>query len=270
MTPGQRAEALIAELGIRDPRDLDVEAIAFDAGVTVRYAPLIGCEATLVGLGARAIATIRNSPVRGRERFSIGHELGHWELHRGRSFRCGVDEPSLNLESNVVLEREADEFASHLLMPKPLFNPVVRAFKFPTIAQIQEVAETFQSSQSATLIRLAKVDTLPVIVACYSLEKRLWYCAAPQIPRRWLLKSMLDSDSFAHELLTRGTPTLVPRKQSADAWFENDDAEKYELLEQCVPGMPGKVLVTLYMSDGEMLDADYDRDVAFRFARKGQ
>ncbi|MES1264289.1 MAG: hypothetical protein ABUU24_01405, partial [Variovorax sp.] len=104
MTPGQRAEARIAELGIRDPGDLDVEAIAFDAGVSVRYAPLIGCEATLVGFGARAIATIRNSPVRGRERFSIGHGLAHWELHRGRSFRCGVDEPSLNLESDVALE----------------------------------------------------------------------------------------------------------------------------------------------------------------------
>ena len=85
MTPGQRAEARIAELGIRDPGDLDVEAIAVDAGVSVRYEPLNGCEATLVGVGNRAIATIRKSPVRGRERFSIGHELAHWELHRGRS-----------------------------------------------------------------------------------------------------------------------------------------------------------------------------------------
>jgi hypothetical protein len=264
MSPGQQAEARIAELGIRDPKDLDVEAIAIDAGVSVRFAPLIGCEATLVGFGTRAIATIRHSPVRGRERFSIGHELAHWELHRGKSFRCGVDEPALNLESNVALEREADEFASHLLMPRPLFNPVVRSFKWPSIAQVQKVAETFQTSQSATLIRLAKVDTLPVIIACYSLQKRLWYCAAPHVPRRWRLKSMLDADSFAHELLTRGTPTLIPRKQSADAWFENDDAEKYELLEQCVTGMPGKTLVTLYLSDGEMLDAEYDRDVAFR------
>ncbi|HEU5136431.1 MAG TPA: ImmA/IrrE family metallo-endopeptidase [Steroidobacteraceae bacterium] len=264
MTPGQRAEARIAELGIRDPKDLDVEAIAIDAGVSVRYAPLIGCEATLVGFGARAIATIRKSPVRGRERFSIGHELAHWELHRGKSFRCGVDEPALNLESNVALEREADEFASHLLMPRPLFNPVVRSFKWPTIAQIHEVAEVFQSSQAATMIRLAKVDTLPVIVACYSLEKRLWYCAAPHVPGRWRLKSMLDRDSFAHELLTRGAQTLVPRKQSADAWFENDDAEKHELLEQCVPGMPGRVMVTLYLSDEEMFEVGYDPDVKWR------
>lgn len=260
MTPGQRAEARIAELGIRDPEDLDVEAIAADAGVAVRYESLDGCEATLVGFGRRAIATVRRSAVRGRERFSVGHELAHWELHRGRSFRCRVDEPVLNLESNVVLEREADEFSSHLLMPKPLFNPRVLAQRWPTIAQLQDIAETFQTSQAATLIRLARVDTLPVIVASYSLDARLWYCAARHVPRRWRLKSALDRDSFAHELLTRGTPTLVPRKQSADAWFDNDEADEYEVLEQCVPGMPGKALIILYLVEPEMFDEGYDAD----------
>jgi hypothetical protein len=175
-----------------------------------------------------------------------------------------VEEPTLNLESNVALEREADEFSSHLLMPKLLFNPIVREYRWPTIAQIREVAETFQSSQSATLIRLAKVDTLPVIIACYSLEKRLWCCVAPHVPRRWRLKPRLDEDSFAHELLTKGTSTVVPRKQSADAWFANDDADQYELLEQCVPGMPGKALITLYLSENEMFDAGYDPDVGWR------
>jgi hypothetical protein len=264
MTPGQHADARILELGILHPKDLDLEAIAFDAGVSVHYAPLSGCEATLVGVRDHAIATIKRSPVRGRERFSLGHELGHWELHRGQSFRCRVDEPTLNMESNVALEREADEFGSHLLMPTHLFNPAIRAFKWPTIAQIQDVAEAFQASQSATLIRVARVDTLPTIVACYSLQKRLWYCAAPHVPKRWLLKRMIDPDTFAHELLTRGTEVLSPRKQSADAWFENDDAGEFEVLEQCVASSAGKILVILYLSDSEMFDRGYDPDVRWR------
>ena len=101
MTPGEKAEARIAELGITDPNDLDVEAIAADAGVTVEYGHLNGCDATLVGFGRRAIATIKQSPSRGRERFSIGHEVGHWELHRGKSFRCRVEDPSENLASDT-------------------------------------------------------------------------------------------------------------------------------------------------------------------------
>ena len=40
MTPGQRAEARIAELGITEPRDLDVDLIAMDAGMEVVYTGL--------------------------------------------------------------------------------------------------------------------------------------------------------------------------------------------------------------------------------------
>lgn len=264
MIPGQQAEARVAELGIRDAKDLDVEAIAFDAGMRVEYAELSGCEATLVGVGSRAIATIRPSNVRGRERFSIGHELGHWEMHRGRSFQCRVDDPSLNLESNAALERQADEFSSHLLLPAPLFNPVLKSFKWPTIAQIQTVAEDFQSSQTATFIRLAAVDTLPVIVACYSAERLLWRLAAPHVPRRWWLKGALDKDTFAYDLVIRGKECTTPQKQSADAWFENNNAGEFEVLEQCFSPMPDRVLVTIYLSDSEMFDRGYDGDVRWR------
>src|SRR5581483_2769693 len=96
----ERAEALVADLGIKSPRELDVEAIAFDSGVEVGYEEMTGCEASLVGYRDRAIATIKPSGVRGRERFSIAHELGHWHLHRGRSFQCRVDDPSANLASD--------------------------------------------------------------------------------------------------------------------------------------------------------------------------
>lgn len=264
MTPGQQAEARLRELGIRDPKDLDVEAIAADADMRVVYAPLSGCEATLVGVGQRAIATIRQSNIRGRERFSIGHELGHWERHRGRSFQCRADDPTLNLESDRRLEREADEYSSHLLMPSFLFNPAIKPLKWPTLAQLQELAHDFEASQTATLVRLAAVDTLPVIVACYSIDRLLWWLRAPHVPARWFLKSRLDPDTFAYDLLTRGTERSTPGKQSADAWFENNDASEFEVLEQCFTPAAGKVLVTLYLSDSGMFEQGYDADMRWR------
>ena len=84
------------------------------------------------------------------------------------------------------------------------------------------------------------------------------------IPRRWSLKRVLDSDSFAYELLIRDTEAVSPRKQSADTWFENDDAGEFEVLEQCVSGMPGKVLIIVYLSDNAMFDRGYDSDVRWR------
>src|ERR1700722_8618225 len=264
MTPGQRAEAQIAELGIRDPKDLDVEAIAFDAGARIEYEPLVGCEATLVGLDSSAIITIKPSPVRGRERFSIGHELGHWDLHRGKSFRCRVDEPSQNLESDVPLERQADEYASHLLIQSSQFNPVVKSLLWPDLLQIQELANLFQTSLMATCIRIGKVDTLPVIVACYTAQRLLWHVLAPHVPRRWFLKGTLDPDSFAYDSLVSGVECAIPRKQSADVWFENNDADEFEILEQSLSAAPGKVLVVLYLSDPEMFDRGYDPDVRWQ------
>lgn len=263
MTPGQRAEARIDELGIQRPEDLDVEAIAYDAGVHVRYADLRGCEATLVGFESRAIATIRPS-IPGRQRFSVGHELGHWELHRGRSFRCRVDEPDANLGSNSELEKQADEFSSHLLMPSRLFNAAIRSFGYPKLAEIDEVARAFKTSLIATLIRMAKVDKLPVIVANYTNSQRRWYASAPHVPKRWLPKRVLDPDTFAHDVMTKGDQCEIPRKQSAEAWFENNDAGEFEVLEQCYSPQPGHVIAVLYLSDGEMFERGFDPDTRWR------
>ncbi|WP_354678496.1 ImmA/IrrE family metallo-endopeptidase [Cupriavidus plantarum] len=259
MTPGQRAEALVAEFGISSPSELDVEAIAFDGGMEVRYEELDGCEATLVGVGNKAIATIRPSGNHGRERFSVGHELGHWNLHRGKSFRCRVDDLSENLASDTVLEKEADSYAAHLLMPRALFDPAIRSgAKIPSFKHIEEVAQAFEVSMAAAVIRMAEVDSLPVIVASYSAKGIRWRAAAPHVPRRWRLHQMLDDDSFAYDLVHGSKGQRCAGKQSADAWFSNDDAEKYEVFEQCMPGRSGEVLVLLYLTDTDMFEARFN------------
>ena len=135
------AEARIESLGIRRPEDIDVDAIAWDAGVEVKYATLSGCEATLVGYVNRGIATIRKDAVRVRQRFSVGHELGHWHHHRGRSFRCRVDDPSENFAPDRKMEKEADVYSSHLLLPSQFFRPRIKALPQPNFTKLQEVAK---------------------------------------------------------------------------------------------------------------------------------
>ena len=264
MTPGQRAEARIAGLGISEPRDLDVDLIAMDADMEVVYANLQGCEATLVGVGSSAIATVRRSAVRGRERFSVGHELGHWDMHRGRAFRCRVDDPDQNWASDVILEKEADTYASHLLMPTSMFNPRVRALGTPGFREIEDLSEVFATSILATCMRIADINTLPVILACYGAQGGLrWRKVAADVPGRWWLRQHLDDDSFAYDLLHNGKPHPSPGKQPAEVWFENLDADQYEMLECCAPGRTGEVTVLLYLG-AKMLDARYDPHVGQR------
>ncbi len=94
--------------------------------------------------------------------------------------------------------------------------------------ELSEIALQFETSLLATALRLVKVDTLPVMLACYGQGGHRWHIAAPHVPRRWWLKSSLDEDSFAFDLMTKGTPCPALRKQSADTWFDNDDAEEFE------------------------------------------
>ena len=264
MTPGELAESLIAQFGIVDARDIDLEAIAMDAGVAIEYQQLVGCEATLAGFEDKAVATIRPSSVRGRERFSIGHELGHWAMHRGRSFRCRVDEPDDNLGPAKSLERAADQYASHLLMPGPIFNPAVKEFGRPGFRDIEALADNFTTSIIATCLRMANINILPVIFACYSPQKRLlWHVRATDVPARWYLLNSLSEDSLAYDLMTKGQQTTTPRKQSADAWFENDDADNYEMMEHSAPYRQGCILVVLYLNTN-MLFARFDPSVGGR------
>lgn len=263
MTPGQRAEARLAGLGITRPIELELELIAMDAGMEVRYEELKGCEATLIGVGDQAIATVRRSPVRGRERFSVAHELGHWDMHRGRAFRCRVDEPDQNLVSDLGLEKEADSYASHLLMPTSMFDPAVRQLGAPSFQEIAGLADVFATSTLATCMRLADINTLPVILACYQSGRLRWQKAAADVPRRWWLRQQLDDDSFAFDLLQSGKARPNLGRQPAEVWFENEDADRYEVQECCIPAQANEILVLVYLQS-KMLEARFDPNVGTR------
>lgn len=262
--PAQCAESLIEELGITSAQDIDIEAIAFDSGIDVHYRTLDGCEATLVGFGNKAIATVSPSSSRGRERFSVSHEIGHWLLHRGKSFRCRADDIVQNYGADIRLEKDADEFASHLLMPTSIFRPIANATKKLGLNDLQKIAELFNVSMQAASIRLAKLDSHPIIVACFTKNGLRWSIKASHVPQRWQLRNKLDEDSFAYDVLYAGKLCKCLGKQPAETWFENDDADQYELLEQSMLSSNGQVLVLLYLNDAEMFEVGFDPNLKFR------
>jgi hypothetical protein len=263
------AEELIESFGIADPKDIDVEAIAFDAGVVVRYEYLQGCEATLVGVGNRAIATVKKDIRRTRQRFSVGHELGHWHHHRGQSFQCRVDDVSLNLAvKDRAKEREADHYSAHLLMPGQLFKPRIKEVKNPSLIDVALIAGDFDCSLLSAAIRLIDVNTVPAVRACYDRDGLRWFSKTPDMPSRWYLKQMLDEDSFAFELLRSGKEERGLRKSSAETWFTNADGDEYEVKEHSVA--MGSEVLTLILPDASMLDAGYDPDAfPVRYGKDG-
>lgn len=147
MTP---AEALLQELGITEPEEIDLETIAYHVGARVRFRPLCGCEAHILGCGGHAIITVKHDSSARRKRFSIAHELGHWRFHRGKTLVCRVDE--YRPRDAQSPEKAADGYAADLLMPRYLFAPRASALGRIAFDSIGRVAEAFKTSLSVTVL----------------------------------------------------------------------------------------------------------------------
>ena len=249
MTP---AERLLRELGITEPAEIDLEAIAFHVGVRVRKRALTGCEAHILGCADRAIITVnKNSPPR-RRRFSIAHELGHWCHHRGKTLICRADE--YHPRDDMSPEKVADSYAADLLMPRYLFHTSARQYARLNFEVVEKLGDVFETSLTATTIRLIEFDHTPALVISHSPTGRNWFARAPSVPRRWFPRDDLDPDSFAFGILFGDqADDRTPRKIGADAWFDRSEAERYIVYQQTVSIAKSEILTLVLITDEKML-----------------
>ena len=267
MTPPAAAEQILQALGIEEPGEIDLEAIAWHMGVTVRYRPLDGCEARIIGNGTRAIATINERSAWKRQRFSLAHELGHWKYHRGRILVCRADDIAQHNGHAVATEKAADGFAADLLMPRYLFESVARACPKLTFQTVREIGRIFQTSRPATAIRLLDCGCFPALVICHGRNGRRWFARSPDIPTRWFPREDLDPESFAFGILFGGKPDdVMPRKIGADAWFDRREANGFEIREQTIRSGNDEILTLVLIEDEAMLE-EWDSFSRFRTQR---
>ena len=100
-----------------------------------------------------------------RQRFTIAHELGHLILHRGQqqSFNCDKESVYSGIDTIRTIEREADDFASNLLMPGDLLRDWISNQRID-LRVLSALAKRFQVSFEALCIRFIKFTTLRAIL----------------------------------------------------------------------------------------------------------
>lgn len=254
MTALRPAERILLGLGIQSPQHIDLEAIAWSLGAAVNYRPMEKCEATIVGSTRRAIITVNSKAMPVRRRFSIGHEIGHWHHHRGQLLFCGTSDIGNPAHNAHNLEKQADRFASDLILPGYMFGPRIGKMKRPTLAAIREIADEFQVSATATLLKLVEFNQFPVLAVCHNMERRRYFHRAQMIPEWWFPRGELDHESFAFEMLFGGTPeSSYPQKIGADAWFDFRGVDRFEVQEQSFL-LPNKEVLTLLILPEEALE----------------
>ena len=108
-----------------------------------------------------------NKPKSPRGRFTLAHELGHYYIDSHRiGLKEGLLEPhpsTLNHKRFSRIEREADYFASNLLMPEPRFKEAISQKRFsPDL--LDHLRDKFNVSRTACAFRFADIGNHPIMI----------------------------------------------------------------------------------------------------------
>jgi Zn-dependent peptidase ImmA (M78 family) len=157
------AQRLLAEFGITRP-PVDPEKIAQDLGAPVVYRTMTpDVSGMLIRESSGSIVVVNQDHYPVRQRFTMGHELGHLCLHPGRPLI--VDAAVLvNLRDQVSSlatdreEIEANRFAAVLLMPEAMVRSELERLGLIDPDKItKRLAKTFDVSEAAMTIRLTNL-----------------------------------------------------------------------------------------------------------------
>jgi Zn-dependent peptidase ImmA (M78 family) len=213
-----RAVDLLRSLGVSEPSEIDICAIAQTQGATVVEKPVTGSEARIMGFGEKALIVVNADSIPQRKRFSVGHELGHWMRDSGKiSLGCN---PELQFGSgDVNAETTANRYASDLLMPDFMFRPRAEKRRM-TFDTASDLADTFNTSLTATSIRLVEYGSYPAMLICSDAKGVRWSCRGSEVPRI-LRPQTAGRMTFANDLLRGSAGRSTSGQVYSDQWFSS-------------------------------------------------
>ena len=128
-----------------------VEDVATALGIRVLIVPDPGWEGACASEEKRAFIWIREESPRVRQRFTLAHEIGHIILHPiGCEFRDAA--PGM-LTDGSATDRQANDFALNLLMPRVKLQPIL----YETNYSVEQMARMFDVSPQAMGMRVASI-----------------------------------------------------------------------------------------------------------------
>jgi len=255
------ATKILDEFGISSPDEIDVNAIAQYFGATVVAEPLHGSAARILGVGDRAFITVDSRSVHARQRFSAAHELGHWMMDRGKlcGFTC-TEKQLVTGWSGDNPERRANRFAADLLMPTYLFAPAAK-HKQMTFATVRELCQTFETSITATAIRLVEAGSFPAMVVCSTSNGIKWKSRPHDFPSAIELHDQPGKYTNAAELLSGRQPEVNPVRVEASDWLSTPRSKHYSIIEDSMLIYENTVLSLLWWKDErQLIDLDAEEE----------
>jgi hypothetical protein len=204
-----------------------------------------------------------------RTRFSISHELGHYFIERHHDdLLNGVapHESSGEFKSASLTEREADAFASSLLLPTHLADRALNNGEL-TLKTIDKVAGDFQASLLCTTIRGVRLSDLPCAVAGLREGRIAWMFPSKALITVGCYPGKRDIESptalARWEQFAAGDDSRYEIDAKLTHWFEAyeraEDLWNVEVSQAFLPvRIMGTLVVLLTMDEEDVLDVEDD------------
>jgi hypothetical protein len=186
----------------------------------------------------------------GRIRFTVAHELGHFFIpeHREILLRDLVHNSTEDFRSSRQIEREADRFASALLIPGALLKEKMGRRRFLSLKEISEVAGECRTSLQAAAFRYTQFTGEPYVAIISENQRVLYYFTSEEANALGFgglgIKTVPAGSPAVHAMQDE-TGTLHEGETNTEAWF-SERSQRADLWEESVNlGYDQRVLTLL-------------------------
>lgn len=178
-----------------------------------------------------------------RGRFTLAHELGHYfiDAHRVglQSGKLTPHPSNTNKKQFYSIEREADYFASCLLMPESRFKNDILKKKF-NFKLIQDLSSQYNISITACAFRFAQIGNHPIMIVYAEDGIAKWKLESDDFPFKWLLNyRKIPTNTVMGEYFAKINIKDVYKTEQVWAidWFNyvNDKDINRSFYEHCIP-----------------------------------
>ena len=255
------AQNLLDDLGINS-YPIDPFAICSNLRIHVFKENFDGLEGVLLFDGKSAsIGLNKRQTLLTREKFSVAHELGHFSMDINfgsqQVFKCTKNMIE-SFNKNLEIELRADRFASELILPSKLVNPLMKEQE-PSWDLIKEISTKFEVSLLPSAIKYMGLTQLSCCVVISKKNKILFYRPSKEFRYGLQMDSRILSEGcFAHKSMKGESIPNNFEVVSADNWITgrkvNRDSEIYEW---SLPLNSYGTVMTILWDDG-LVDTDDD------------
>lgn len=223
------ARELLKSVGMRAP--VNLYELADKLELQIRDVPSAGFDGALVRIAGRRIAgrpdgiIAKRESIEGeaRKRFTIAHEIGHYLLpgHGVDVSVCVTEQLDVAREKVAQMEKEANRFASELLLPLHTVAEIVRTYGF-SMDTCSFVSGIFEASLTASASQCVKASESEVALVVTDGRLIKYF----QRGDRWKYyikrNEELSPASLAAKLATGG-PLEAQGKVAGTAWTSRLD-----------------------------------------------